>query len=348
MDDLSAILPRPFLERMKQILKDETDDFVSSLGQEPPVSIRLNPFKFRNKPGLEEIPWCKTGYYLPVRPSFTLDPLFHAGAYYVQEPGSMFLEQVFRQVAEPDAPLLVLDLCGAPGGKSTHLLSLMNRESLLVANEVIRTRAAILSENIRKWGNSNVVVTNNDPRYFAALGGIFDIVVVDAPCSGEGLFRKDKNAISEWSPDNANLCSARQKRILSDAWECLKPGGYLIYSTCTYNPEENENNLAWLTEKNSFSPIDLSSAYFPGIKEISVGRVRGYQLMPHRVRGEGFFIGALQKTNGKAGLVPKKRRFNFKPAGKDHATLSESWLVAGNDLLIVQNKISWWLSGKDG
>ena len=193
---------------------------------EIPVSIRVNPNKIQQTLPYEKVQWCSHGYYLPKRPIFTLDPLFHAGAYYVQEAASMFLEQIVAPYTYK--PVKVFDVCAAPGGKSTHVISLLQRGSLLVANEVIRSRAHILSENIIKWGKSNCVVTNNDPKDFDFLSGFFDIVIVDAPCSGEGMFRKDVSTIQEWSPSHVDLCSKRQTRILHDVWNTLAPGGILI------------------------------------------------------------------------------------------------------------------------
>ncbi len=171
----------------------------------------------------------------------------------------MFLEQAFTQATNGATHLNVLDLCAAPGGKSTHLLSLMDQNSLLVSNEVIQSRSAILSENLQKWGHDNVVVTNNDPKDFQRLPGFFDVIVVDAPCSGEGLFRKDPGAIKEWSEDAVALCSKRQRRILSDVWPALKTGGILIYSTCTYNSQENEENLRWLQQEYEVESIPLNA-----------------------------------------------------------------------------------------
>src|SRR5436190_11131836 len=190
------------------------------------------------KSAMSRVPWSSSGFYLNERPIFTLDPMFHAGAYYVQEASSMFLEQALKQTVDLSQPVKVLDLCAAPGGKSTLIQSLITTESLLVSNEVIKTRVNILSENITKWGAANVIVTNNDPRDFQRLPGYFDVIVIDAPCSGSGLFRKDPAAISEWSRDNVILCSQRQQRILADIMPALKPGGILIYSTCSYSQEE--------------------------------------------------------------------------------------------------------------
>src|SRR5205809_2761586 len=218
------------------------------------TSIRINPnktfntqhstFNIQNK-----IPWTEWGYYLSERPSFTFDPLFHAGCYYVQEASSMFLEQALKQTVDLSQPLKILDLAAAPGGKSTHIQSLISKESLLVSNEVIRSRANVLKDNIVKWGCSNVVVTNNDPKDFSKLENYFDVIVVDAPCSGSGLFRKDPVAIEEWSLNNVQLCSQRQQRILADVWPALKKDGILIYSTCSYSKEEDEAILDWMSRE---------------------------------------------------------------------------------------------------
>ena len=222
--------PLDFSLRMKSLLGEAWPAFAEAHLRPSPTSIRLNPFKKLVQKS-EHIPWCEGGYYLEKRPAFTFDPLLHAGAYYVQEASSMFLEQALKQAADLSKSLRVLDACAAPGGKSTHLLSLINNSSLLVSNEVIKTRATILAENICKWGTVNAVVTQNDPEDFSKLTGFFDVVLVDAPCSGEGLFRKDPKAMNEWSDENARLCSLRQQRIINHIWPTLKTNGILIYST---------------------------------------------------------------------------------------------------------------------
>lgn len=289
-------LPEDFNKQIQETLGNESAAFFNSLETESPVSIRLNPKKNYRPENLDVVPWSQYGFYLPERPVFTLDPLFHAGAYYVQEASSMFLEQVLKQTVNLKQSLNVLDLCGAPGGKATHLVSLLSDDSLLVTNEVIRSRAKILAENMTKWGYPNVVVTNNDPSDFKRLVGFFDVLLVDAPCSGEGLFRKDPNAINEWSTDNVNHCAARQQRILNDAWDTLKPGGKLIYSTCTYNRKENEEKLAWLINDKLAEPVTLDIEAFP---EITLATdLPGYHFYPHKTKGEGFFIAVLQKKNG--------------------------------------------------
>ncbi|HEY3429303.1 MAG TPA: rRNA methyltransferase [Cyclobacteriaceae bacterium] len=289
-------LPKEFEDSLKGKLTSSYDEFLRSLQQPSPVSIRVNPNKSFLIEG-EPVAWTKFGKYLSERPVFTLDPSFHAGTYYVQEASSMFLEQAVVQSVDLSKPIHVLDLCAAPGGKSTHLLSLLHPESLLVSNEVIRSRANILSENIQKWGHSNVVVTNNDPEDFSSMHGFFDVIVVDAPCSGEGLFRKDPNAVQEWSPSNVDLCSKRQKRILADVWPCLKSNGILIYSTCTYNEQENEENIQWLQKQQHIQsvPLDIDPTW--GVEVIEREKIFGYRFYPHKIKGEGFFLSVIRKLD---------------------------------------------------
>ncbi len=289
-------LPVSFVSRIQSQLTTESGIFFESLKQEPLVSIRINPEK-KIDLGDEKIPWCSTGFYLARRPSFTLDPLFHAGCYYVQDASSMFLEQVFLQLGLSEKKLLLLDACAAPGGKSTHLASLMSKNSLLVSNEVIGSRVSVLKENIVKWGNPNVVITNNDPSSFTALENLFDVILVDAPCSGEGLFRKDHNAIEQWSESNCEISAARQQRILTSLLPSLKPGGVLIYSTCTFNPKENEENIKWLCDHADLECIPLQVKDEWGIKTLKEKNWMGYAFLPHKVKGEGLFISVLKKKD---------------------------------------------------
>lgn len=308
-----------------------------------PVSIRINPLKLKGKGAaevifgdniLEPIPWCPDGYYLKERPVFTLDPALHAGAYYVQEPSSMFLS-VLEPVFNIINPTVLLDLCAAPGGKTTHMISMIPRSSsdpdeimgngpLIIANEVIKSRVATLKENVLKWGDHSVVVTNRDARDFS-MGKIspnkfstenyspndstysFDFILVDAPCSGEGLFRKDPSAIAEWSEESVKMCAARQKRILADIWDSLKPGGLLAYSTCTFNIYENDGNVAWLKNEYKAQTFDLFGFYKSNfidnkfnpelVKEWGIMPTKegGFQFFPGLVKGEGFFFALLQK-----------------------------------------------------
>lgn len=307
-------LPSAFRDQMQAQLGPEFADFQQALSTPAPVSIRLNPRKpVYDTANLNPVPWCNDqglvqGFYLAERPSFTLDPLFQAGAYYVQEASSMLLYEALRQSVNLNRPLRVLDLCAAPGGKSTLLASALLADSLLVCNEVIRSRVSVLRENLEKWGYANVVVSNHDPEEMGNLAGFFDVVVIDAPCSGEGLFRKDPDAIQEWSEANVQLCSARQKRILDAAIPLLDERGILIYSTCTYNDSENLDNVRYLTE-NGFRNRPL---IFPPEWEIVdkyVDNSVGYQCYPHRVQGEGFFISVFQKMSFTAAVKLDARTF---------------------------------------
>ena len=329
-------LPAPFVQKMQRQLKDAFPDFIKSLQEQAPVSIRLNPEKHFHVEGTTPVPWTTHGKYLPERPVFTLDPAFHGGAYYVQEASSMFLEQAIKQCVDLSESLYVLDLCAAPGGKSTHLASLLHTESLLVSNEVIRSRASILSENIQKWGSNNVVVTNNDPEDFKRLPGFFDVVVIDAPCSGEGLFRKDADAMHEWSEDNVILCSKRQRRIVSDVWSSLKENGILIYSTCTYNPEENEENLQWLKQERDVEFLKIKVDDNWGAVEVEQDGITGYHFYPHKVKGEGFFISAIRKKESEETLRVKNARSNFQSPSKKILEPLQHWVIDPGNIVFIQ------------
>jgi 16S rRNA C967 or C1407 C5-methylase (RsmB/RsmF family)/NOL1/NOP2/fmu family ribosome biogenesis protein len=286
---------------------DDVSKLVDALNKKPTISIRTNPEKRTQPATTAKVPWCADGFYLEERPSFTLDPLFHAGAYYVQEPSSMFLEQFIKISFGDSVEIKALDLCAAPGGKSTHLLSLLNKDCLVVSNEVIRSRANILSENIQKWGYANGLVTQNDPSHFNRITGYFDLIVVDAPCSGEGLFRKDHDAIREWSENNVQLCSKRQRRILSDIFPSLAQNGVMIYCTCTYNSLENEENLKWLKAQNDLEFIRIPQAKLWGIEEINKDGIIGYRFMPHRLQGEGYYISGFIKRNEAKTTITKNK-----------------------------------------
>lgn len=316
-------LPPVFAQRMMKILDQEYPDFEQSLDNEIATSIRINPEKYRDRPALVPVEYCMTGYFLPQRPLFTLDPFIHSGVYYVQESSSMFLEQALKQLSlKSDAK--ILDLCAAPGGKSTHISSLLSKESLLVSNDVIRARSQILSENLKKWGNPNVIVTNNDPHDFQRLPNFFDLVLIDAPCSGEGLFRRDPNAVLEWSPDNAQLCAQRQQRILADVWPTLKEGGILIYSTCTFNPAENEENIQWLSEFAEIEPITLKVDENWGVTLTNAGIFPCYRFYPHKASGEGFFMSVVRKTGEITDQQQRKSRENPLVATKAEKELANT------------------------
>ena len=284
-------IPRECMALWREAIGSECDALAASLAELSSVSIRLHPQKGS---GLmmegEPVPWCPTGRYLLERPSFTLDPHFHAGAYYVQEASSMFLAQL-SGLFKKQGVKRVLDLCAAPGGKATLLAEVLSPDSILIANEVIRTRVGALCENMTKWGYAHVAVTNNDSKDFTRLPHYFDAILVDAPCSGEGMFRKEPKALQDWSPEAVQLCVQRQRRIVADVWEALRPGGYLIYSTCTFNRLENEENVAWICSRLGASTCSLSVDSDWGIME----REGCYRFLPHRTAGEGFFFALLQK-----------------------------------------------------
>ena len=298
------------------------------------TSIRVNPGKTGSAipEEAERVPWSSWGYYLTVRPYFTFDPLFHAGAYYVQEASSMFLEQALRQVADVTRPLRVLDLCGAPGGKSTLLQSTLSAGSLLVSNEVIKGRVGVLEENMIKWGGVNTVVTSNDPRDLSRLENYFDVIIVDAPCSGSGLFRRDPEAIREWSPAHVQLCSGRQQRILSDVWPALSRDGILIYSTCSYSREEDEDILDWVVGELDATGCRLQlSPEWNIVESEGVRKTWGYRFYPDRLKGEGFFIGAVRKNGGNSFIAPRRTVQPERPAKKDQQQLVH-WVRPETDL----------------
>lgn len=293
-------LPEPFVSRTQELLKEELPAFLDALDYPSPVSVRVND-KMEYLPSDDTVKWCDAGYYLAERPVFTLDPLLHAGVYYVQEASSMFLQQALNQFVVPQS--VVLDLCAAPGGKSTLISQYLNRDGILVSNEIIRNRAYILAENLIKWGNDTVLVSNNEPKDFQRLPSFFDAVVVDAPCSGEGMFRKDTGAVNEWNEQNVMMCARRQREILTDVWDTLKKDGILIYSTCTYNREENEENVSWMETELGAELLRLNTDAFP---EITVSD-KGYRFFPHKTRGEGFFLSVLRKTSDAPSLRIKKQ-----------------------------------------
>ncbi len=320
-------LPANFLSLLKESIGDKNSIILTDrLQNEKAVtSVRMNILKTHlhtdeifSSNNIEKVAWASNGYYLAQRPRFTSDPFFHAGCYYVQEASGMYMDIVKEsiEVEEPgffDNDILALDLCAAPGGKSTHLLSVISENSLLVANEVIRSRATILADNIAKWGASNAIVTNNDPQNFEQINEFFQLVIVDAPCSGEGLFGKDINAISEWSLENVNLCAQRQRRILSDVWGSLREGGFMVYSTCTYNKFENDNNLSFIVDTLGGEIVDLKLPVDSGIIRTELG---GAQFIPGLVRGEGQYLSIVRKNGDTSGLFSKYRLKEQKDSSK--------------------------------
>lgn len=331
-------LPEAFVGRvLRDLGPEEGRALCEALESEAPTSVRINPAKcgpeaLRTLPHLEplrRVPWCDEGWYLAVRPSFTFDPDFHAGAYYVQEASSQFVGHLLRRNLPAGARLL--DLCAAPGGKTTLYASLVGDDGLVVANEIDRRRAAVLADNVRKWGTGNVVVTCGDAARAGCLEGWFDVVTVDAPCSGEGMFRKDPAAREEWSEANVRLCAARQDEILREAWRALKPGGVLLYSTCTFNRDEDEGSLermlAWAGEEVvETDEVAVDETW--GIRCGRVGAFRTYRFYPHRACGEGFFAAVAAKSADvdTRRRLPKSRRTVTAPVDRRTAAELTRWL----------------------
>ena len=346
----NKMFPSGFISSIRHAAGFDVDSFLNAHETaDPPVSIRINPMKngdSREKlfEGMEKVPWSFYGYYLPERPVFTLDPLLHAGAYYVQEASSMFLEQAVKEVCKKITLNHVLDLCAAPGGKSTHLLSLLPEETVLVSNEVIHARTSVLLENITKWGTCRSIVTQNDPADFGKLGPTFDLMVVDAPCSGSGLFRRDAGVMKEWSEQAVELCSQRQQRILADAIPALKPGGYLLYATCSYSPDEDEKILDWLASGFAMEGVSLN---WPDRKEGVVAahspqeNIPCYRFYPGRVKGEGFFMALLKKGGDDEYLL--KRASKQKTVAEKLPDAMRSWVKAPDFFQFYRHKENIYL-----
>lgn len=290
-----------FKEMLRQLLGEgEAEQLIETLEGEPVVSVRLNRRKPGAEfPGSEKVPWCDTGYYLQERPEFIFDPLLHAGAYYVQDASSMIYETVTERLVNkfPGRPKLrVLDLCAAPGGKTTAMINALPEGSEVVANEYSSKRVLALKENIERWGYPNVRVTNKDSAFYGGERENYDIVAVDAPCSGEGMMRKEEMARKQWSRELISQCSTLQKEILENAEKALKPGGYLIYSTCTFNREENELNAEYIKEKLGLKPVDPGFPESWGIQDGIGTSLPVKRFMPHKTKGEGLFLAVFKKT----------------------------------------------------
>lgn len=318
-------LDAEFIERTEKLFgKERFASFAAALDCEPVVSIRYNIAKHEADEENVPVLWAANGRYLSIRPVFTADPLFHAGCYYVQEASSMFIEQVVKQYVH--TPVRALDLCAAPGGKTTHLLSILPQGSLLVSNEPVPQRAQVLAENVIKWGNPSTVVTRNEPADFRSFSNFFDMIVVDAPCSGEGMFRKDQGAVEQWSVSNVEQCVKRQRRILSDIWSSLRPGGLLVYSTCTFNSEENEACVQWIANELGATPLTVETDASWGITGSLVDDdLPVYRFIPGYTAGEGFFLAVLRKDGDAPLAQPRQPR--MQPAPAKLKAMVENWLV---------------------
>lgn len=291
-------LPIDFTDMARRTMGEEHfDSYLKAFETDAPVSIRLNPEKAKELTADgERVPWCRNAYYLPQRPNFTYDPLLHAGCYYVQEAGSMFLDTVMQQWV-PDAPVVMIDFCAAPGGKSLLARTALAAGSVMFSNEPMRNRANILAENVEKWGYADHFVTNNFPRDYRRAKMIADVVLCDVPCSGEGMFRKDEATIREWSMQNVEKCARLQREIVADAWSCLADGGLFIYSTCTFNTHEDEENIQWMLDELGAEvlPVKVDAAW-----NITGSLLDGfsqpvYRFIPGISKGEGLFLCVLRK-----------------------------------------------------
>lgn len=291
-------LPIDFTDMARRTMGEERFDcYLKAFETDAPVSIRLNPEKAKELTADgERVPWCRNAYYLPQRPNFTYDPLLHAGCYYVQEAGSMFLDTVMQQWV-PDAPVVMIDFCAAPGGKSLLARTALAAGSVMFSNEPMRNRANILAENVEKWGYADHFVTNNFPRDYRRAKMIADVVLCDVPCSGEGMFRKDEATIREWSMQNVEKCARLQREIVADAWSCLADGGLFIYSTCTFNTHEDEENIQWMMDELGAEvlPVKVDAAWNITSSLLDGFSQPVYRFIPGISKGEGLFLCVLRK-----------------------------------------------------
>lgn len=332
---LKTTLPEEFSTYTREIMGEQRwTRFAEAMDEEPPVSVRLNPMKFRSDsmalPAEEDEPveWCREGRYLKERPMFTLDPLLHAGAYYVQEAASMYITQVIRDHAPADRPLMVLDLCAAPGGKSTAMRSVLPEGSLLMTNEPMRPRANILMENIQKFGHPDVIVTNNYAIDYQRSRLQFDVILADVPCSGEGMFRKDEGAIREWSVANVKKCAALQREIITDIMPCLRDGGLLVYSTCTYNRQEDEENVDFICSE--WQMEKLSERHF----------------IPGETRSEGLYMAALRQTGSDASQQTTISMLDSSATKKDKK-LKRRGKASAEQAVKGAKEMSGWIKGNE-
>ncbi len=350
-------LPRVFIQRMDALLGAEASDFFDALESEPQVAVRLHPEKWARTglspqehfPIAEDVPWCANAYLLEERVAFWQDPLLFGGAYYVSEPSGLIVTEIFRRYGHPQA--LVADTCAAPGGKTLQIASLLDG-GLIAAAEAAPSRYSALVENVERWGYCHQVLLRADSRAFLSLPNTFDFVIVDAPCSGEGMFRKDPHARRHWRPQLCHQLPRVQRTILAHALYTLRPGGYLLYSTCTFAPEENELNIQWLVDAFP-GAVESVAIDFPtewgiveGLKHYKDTRMRvqTYRMYPHRVRGEGFFFALMRKTasialpspahkQGKTTWSVASCKAPYSLPNRPLVALGDRWFVADDTLI---------------
>lgn len=308
-DFLSDIaLPQGFVDMIEQLGSPRLSSLKHLLDSEPAVSIRLNASKrYMPAADLIAVPWCDKGYYLDRRPAFTFDPTLHQGCYYVQDASSMFIGHVLRHITAGKAAMTYLDACAAPGGKTTAAIDALPEGSLVVANEFVGSRAAVLRENLIKWGYPLCIVTQGDTARFTSHRHEYDIIAADVPCSGEGMMRKDSQAIRQWSPELVRQCAARQREIIDNLWPALRPGGYFIYSTCTFNRTENEEMVQYIIDTYGATPVAMPTDPQWQITGAIGSDFPCYRFLPTMVRGEGLFMAVLQKPDGESEAAGGKR-----------------------------------------
>lgn len=320
-----------FIEQIHGLLpENEASALIKSLGEsDPSVSVRINSVKCDKTPTENLVPWCNRGFYLDQRPQFTFDPALHAGCYYVQDASSMFLAHAINLLVNKDEPVRYLDLCAAPGGKTTTAIDALPAGSLVVANEIMSNRAQILKENLIKWGNPNCVVTCNDSAAYAPLTHFFDIIAADVPCSGEGMMRKDEEAVAQWTPALVKECADRQREIVDNAWQALRPGGLFIYSTCTFNRPENEDIVEYLVNELGAESIDLNPPTDWNIHTAINSTTHGYHFFPHRTRGEGLFLAVVRKPDDepRQSIRASKAKKNKKDTQQPIPAAVKEWIA---------------------
>jgi 16S rRNA C967 or C1407 C5-methylase (RsmB/RsmF family)/NOL1/NOP2/fmu family ribosome biogenesis protein len=325
-------LPEAFLEQLRGLLPDEWERLAGAItSSEPSVAVRVNAARGVAVPdGARRVPWCDQGFYTEGRPSFTFDPDWHAGRYYVQDASSMFISHVIRHFVHD--PVRYLDLCAAPGGKTTAAIQALPPQSLVVANEIVPPRARVLADNVIRWGAPRCVVTSNAPAQIGKFTHFFDVIAADVPCSGEGMMRKDAEAVSQWSPDLVTQCAQRQREILKDVWQALRPGGLLIYSTCTYNRQENEEIADYVLQELGATSLEVPVEASWNIHPAIGSDAHGYRFMPHRVDGEGLFMAVFRKDGNAPRQDFRIKEKNIKKVDE----MGKKWLSAPEAFILDQ------------
>ena len=325
-------LPEAFIEQLRGLLPDEWDALAGAItSSEPSVAVRVNSARGVGVPeGARRVPWCDQGFYLEDRPAFTFDTDWHAGRYYVQDASSMFIAHVIRHFIHE--PVRYLDLCAAPGGKTTAAIQALPQRSLVVANEIVPPRVRVLADNVIRWGNPRCVVTSNAPAHLGKFEDFFDVIAADVPCSGEGMMRKDDEAVAQWSPALVEQCSQRQREILTDVWTALRPGGLLIYSTCTYNRQENEEIADFIVNELGATSLEVPVEPDWNIHPAIGSECHGYRFMPHRVDGEGLFMAVFRKD----GNSPRQDVRIKEKSSKKADEMGKNWLSCPEDYTIDQ------------